>query len=348
MATLTATDIADLVAGTLDDLGPLKFQQIAQNLQYYEVFSKWFKKDKVAFDSGIGIQKTLMNKLDSTSSKHVGLLDTDQVNIPDVIDQLTVPWRHAQTSWSLIYQTDILMNRGKSLVFNVIKPRRAAALLGLVEELEDKAWGAAPGVNDKLLPYSIQYWVVENSSTGFNGGAPTGHTTVAGVSLTDSPTFKNYTADYTNVTKSDLIKKLRTAHRKIRFVSPVTVDDYRGAVGDRYRLYVNETTISNFEDVGESQNENLGRDVASMDGTITFRKHPIIWVPKLDARTDDPVYLIDHSTFYPVCLKGDYLRESEATKAPNQHNVYQVFVDLTYNYVCVDRRRNAVLSTDQS
>ncbi len=84
MATLAAADIADLVAGTLRDLGPLKFQQIAQNLQYYEVFSKWFKKDKVAFDSGYGIQKTLMNKLDSSSSKHVGLLDTDQVNIPDV------------------------------------------------------------------------------------------------------------------------------------------------------------------------------------------------------------------------------------------------------------------------
>lgn len=348
MAVLTALDIADLVATTLRDLGPLRFQQIAQNLQYYEVFSKWFKKDKVVFDSGIGIQRTLMNALDSTSSKHVGLMDTDQVNIPDVLDQLQIPWRHAQTSWALIYQTDILMNRGKSLILNVIKPRRAAALLGLVEELEERAWGAAPASTDKLLPYSIQYWLVENATTGFNGGAPSGHTTVGGVSLTDSPTFKNYTADYNANTKGDLIKKLRTAHRKIRFKSPVTIQDYRGGVGDRYRLYVNENTISGFEDIGESQNENLGRDLASMDGTITFRRHPIIWVPKLDARTDDPVYMVDHSTFYPVCLRGDYLRESDATKAPNQHNVYQVFIDLTYNYLCVDRRRNAVITLDQS
>lgn len=345
MATLQAADISDLVASTLRDLGPLKFQQIAQNLQYYEVFSKWFRKDKVAFDSGYGIQKTLMNKLDSTSSKHVGLLDTDQVNIPDVLDQLTVPWRHAQTSWGLIYQTDILMNRGKSLILNVVKPRRAAALLGLVEELEDKAWGQAPAASDKLLPYSIQYWLTESTSTGFNGGVPSGHSTVGGVDLNDSPNFKNYTAQYANVTKADLVKKLRTAHRKIRFVSPVTIEDYRGGMGDRYRLYVNEETISDLEDLGESQNENLGRDVASMDGTITFRRHPIIWIPKLDARSDNPVYMVDHSTFYPVCLKGDYLRESQADKAPNQHNVFQVFVDLTYNYICVDRRRNAVLTT---
>lgn len=345
MSSLTATDIVDLVAATLFDLGPLRFQQIAQTIQHYEVFSKWFKKDKVVFDSGIGIQRTLMNTFDSQSAKHVGLLDTDQVNIPDVLDQMQVPWRHAQTSWSLIYQTDILMNRGRSMILNVIKPRRASALIGLVEELEERAWGTAPSVSDKILPYSIQYWLTENATTGFNGGVPSGHTTIAGVSLTDSPTFKNYTATYTSVTKADLIRTWRTAHRKVRFMSPITERDYRGSVGERYRNYVNESTITSIEDIGESQNENLGRDVASMDGTMTFRRNPIVWVPKLDARTDDPVYMVDHSTFYPVCLKGDYLRESEATKAPNQHNVFQVFLDLTYNYLCVDRRRNAVLTT---
>lgn len=345
MAALTALDIQDLVASTLYDLGPMRFQQVAQSLQYYEVFSKWFKKDRVMFDSGIGIQRTLMNKLDSASAKHVGLTDTDQVNIPDVLDQLQIPWRHVQTHWALIYQSDILMNRGKSLILNVIKPKRAAALLGLVEELEERAWGDAPGANDKTLPFGIQYWLVENATTGFNGGAPSGHTTVGGVSLTDTPNFKNYTARYTSVTKSDLIKTMRTAHRKIRFMSPVTIKDYRGSVGERYRIYVNESVISSMEDLGEGQNENLGRDIASMDGTITFRRNPVIWVPKLDERTDGPVYMVDHSTFYPVCLKGDYLRESEATKAPNQHNVFQVFVDMTYNFLCIDRRRNAVLTT---
>jgi hypothetical protein len=345
MAQLTALDIQDVVASTLYDLGPMRFQQVAQSLQYYEVFSKWFKKDKVMFDSGIGIQRTLMNKLDSTSAIHTGLTDTDQVNIPEVLDQLQIPWRHVQTSWALIYQSDILMNRGKSLILNVIKPKRAAALLGLVEELEERAWGSAPLVNDKTLPYGIQYWLVENATTGFNGGLPGAHTTVGGVNLTDTPNFKNYTDLYTTVNKSNLVKKMRTAHRKCRFMSPVTIKDYRGAVGERYRCYVNESVISSMEDIGEGQNENLGRDIASMDGTITFRRNPVIWVPKLDERTDGPVYMVDHSTFYPVCLKGDYLRESEADKAPNQHNVFQMFVDLTYNFLCVDRRRNAVLTT---
>jgi hypothetical protein len=344
MASITATDISDLVAGVLYDLGKLKFQQIAQNLQHYEVFSRWFKKDKVAFDSGIGIQRTLMNKL-TNSAAHVGLLDPLQVNISDVLDQLQIPWRHARTHWALIYQTDILMNSGKSQIVSTIKARRAAAMLDLVEELENRAWSAPTSSTDKTLPYGLPYWVVKNATTGFNGGAASGHTTVGGVSLTDSPGFKNYTSIYTSISKADAIKKLRTAHRKTNFVSPITIDDYRGGVGDRYRLYTNESVISSLEDIGESQNDNLGRDVASMDGTITFRRNPIIWVPKLDADTTGPIFLIDHSTFYPVCLKGDYLRESEAKQAPSQDNVYYTVIWLTYNFLCVDRRRNAVLAT---
>jgi len=54
--------------------------------------------------------------------------------------------------------------------------------------------------------------------------------------------------------------------------------------------------------------------------------------------------MIDHSTFNPVVLKGDVLRESKPSNSGSrQHNVFETFVDLTYNYVCVDRRRSGVL-----
>jgi len=342
---ITPTDVPDLVATTLRDLGRLKFQQIAQNLVHYEVFSKWFKKDRMSFDSGIGIQRTLMSKLGSGAAKHTGYLDSDDVTMPDVLTQMTVPWVHAQTSWGLVYQQDILMNSGKELILNVIKPRRADSMIQLVEMLEDKAWSAPASSTDKLSPYGLPYWVVANDTQGFNGGLPSGHSTVAGVNLTDNPNFKNYSFKYTTVSQDDLIKKLRTAHRNCRFVSPIKSDDYSGKSGDRYRIYTDEATISNLEDISAAQNQNLGRDMASQDGLVTFRKHPVIWVPQLDSTTNAPVYMIDHSTFYPVCLRGDYLRESEAKEVAGQHNAFSVFVDLTYNYICVDRRRNCVGTT---
>ena len=341
MANIVPTDILDLVNLTLRELGRLRFSQIAQNLQDYEIFSHWFRRDKVSFDSGVGIQRTLMNKL-SNGAGHVGLMQTDNVDIVDVIDQLQLNWVHVQNSWGFIYQ-ETLMNRGEALIANVLEPRRADCLISLVEELENKAW-ASPAVGNSTEPFGVPHWIVKGA-TGFNGNYPGSHTTIANVSTTDSPNFKNYTDQYTSLSKADAVKKLRTAHRKTGFKSPITIQDYRGTTGQRYRLYVNETTISGLEEVGEAQNENLGRDLASMDGTITFRNHPIIWVPKLDSDSDDPIYGIDHSTFYPVCLQGDYLRESEAQASPSQHNVFQVFVDLSYNYLCVDRRRNWVIAT---
>lgn len=336
-----ATEIADLVAGTLRDLGRMKFQQIAQSLAEYEVFPQWFKKDKVTFDSGIGIQRTLMNRL-SSAARHVGLYEEDEVNVEDLLDQLNVPWVHATTNWAFEYR-ETLMNKGESLIVNVIKPRRAGAMLALVEELEAKAWAAPSSPSDKKVPYGLPYWIVKNSSTGFNGGAASGHTTVAGVDLAESPTFKNYTFQYTAFTKADAVKKLRTAHRACGFKSPIGSEDYTQGKTGKYRLYVNETTYSTIEDVGEAQNENLGRDIASMDGgDMAFRGHPIRYARTLDADTSNPIYGVDHSTFMPVCLKGDYLRESAPTQAPHQHDVMQVFVDLTYNYLCLDRRRNFV------
>jgi hypothetical protein len=56
-----------------------------------------------------------------------------------------------------------------------VKPRRHAAMIDLAEELEAKAW-QVPNSTDKLNPYGLPYWIVYNSSTGFNGGYPTGRT----------------------------------------------------------------------------------------------------------------------------------------------------------------------------
>lgn len=105
---------------------------------------------------------------------------------------------------------------------------------------------------------------------------------------------------------------------------------------------MNETTISEFEDVGEAQNENLGRDVASMDDMIAFKRHPLIYIPYLDADTSNPIYMNDVETIKPIILKGDYLRESDAEKVPGKHNWYKVDVDLSINFVCTNRRANCV------
>ena len=341
MATLSDSEIIDLVTGTLKELGRGKFQQIAQELQDYEVMSRWLKRDRVMMDSGIGIQRTMMTKL-SGAAKHVGLYEIDEVNVSDLLSLIDIPWKHATTYWAF-ERRETLMNRGQSLVVKVIKPRRTGAMIDLAQQLEEKAW-TLPAASSKVDPYGLPYWIVKNASEGFNGGAPAGYTTVANLDPAVYPKWKNYTAQYTNVTKADLIKKMRKAYRKIDFKSPVSIPDFRNGKGDKYRIYVNESLLSDLEDLGEAQNENLGRDLASMDGVMTFRRNPIMWIPYLDDDTTNPLYMVNHSVFHPVILSGDYLRETGVERVANQHNTFAVHVDLTYNYLCVDRRRNAVLS----
>jgi hypothetical protein len=351
MANTLLADIPDLVTGTLRDLGRPKFTQIAQNLQSYEVIGKWFKKDKVKFHDGYGVQRTLMTSL--PGEVHYGGIDEpDTTSIPNLLTQMRVDYCHIKTSWGFYYQ-EVLANRGKSLIVNVIEPRRAGALIRLAEALERTAWQAPATSADLTVPFGLPYWVVYNASTGFTGGAASGHTTVAGVNLTDNPTFKNYSVQYTNVTKTDLIKKLRRMHQEIRWESPL---DVKGDQGSKMRLYCDWTVNSELEDIGEGQNENLGRDLAPMgtardvrfvDDVLTFRRHPIRPVKQLDdtavyTAATSPVYMIDHDTFYPICLEGDYLRESDATPDPVNHNAFQVFLDLSNQYICDNRRRNGI------
>ncbi len=359
---VTPQDVADLVQSILPDLDRMNWEQISQNLQDYILMSHWLRDDKIVFGDGIAVRKNLLTQL-SNAASHTGMTDTDDVDIPDLMDDITVPWRHAQSKWGYHYQTDILMNRGKSTINDTVKPRRVDAMISLAEELEAKAW-QVPNSTDKLNPYGLPYWIVYNATTGFNGGYPTGpdavaHTSIGGLDLTQSPKFKNYTANYTTVSKFDLIPKMRTALRKTNFRSPLTKDEMSTPRGKDRRYYCDEATCSEFENLGEAQNENLGRDLApytagagmggvqDVDGTLTFKKNPIVYVPQLDDTTvftaaTSPIYQIDHAVFYVYCLKGDYLRETGPVVAPNQHNMYRVFLDLTYNMLCTNRRRCAV------
>ncbi|MHC4526257.1 MAG: phage major capsid protein [Planctomycetota bacterium] len=337
---LTDANIADMITTTLHDLGRGRFYQIAQELVEYHVLPRLLRKGNVRVQSsGIGIKETLMTGTGG-SARWVGMAEEDAYNWVDILTQLTVVW--CRLTDNMMWERRMLLeNRGEARVNNVIKPQRVAMMLRIAAALEE-GYFAAPDASDSKKPWGLKYWIVKNATTGFNGGLPSGFSTVGGVNISTYPNFKNYTFQYTNVTKQDLIKSLRTAHRATNWRSPYKTDQMKSEFGERRQLFMNETTISNIEDVGEAQNENLGRDIASMDDKIVFKRHPLNYIPYLDTDTTNPIYMNDMDTIIPIVLKGDYLRESDAHKAPNQHNVFVSEIDLSINFVCVNRRANAV------
>lgn len=336
---LTADQIGDLLKGTLEELGKGKRTFASQQHQNYEVYPKIMKKDKVIVKGGTGLQRNL--QLDRVSAaRNVGLFDSDNINVQDTMYQINVPWRHTTTNYAFDRRELAMNEHDPHEIYNLVKTRRDAAMLSKIELMESDFFGKPTDSSDKTTPWGLYYWIVKNATQGFNGGNPAGFSDVAGL---DHANYKNYTDTYSAVTKADLIKNWRRAFRKTGFKSPISVSDYRTGNGQRFRNYVNLDLITALEDLGESQNENLGRDLASMDGNMNFRGTPIVWIPSLDDQTDDPLYMIDFNAFGAVVLRGEYMREEPKQVTAGQHTVYEVHVDTTYNYLCVDRRSQAVI-----
>ena len=351
---LTDDQIKDLALATQKELGKLKFNQIAQKLQFYEVMSKIMKKDKVQFDSGNGIQRNLMVD-NSEAARNTGLYAKDAVNVADIMKQISIPWRHTTTNYAF-ERREMAMNRGASRIVNLMKVRRSDAFLALTELMEQNFWNAPADSSDTLTPFGVKYWINKNAAIGGNGPSNAGFKSdspsyeASGPGGLAHPKWQNYTGQYASITKSSLIALMRRTHRMVKFESPVDVPDYRKGKGKQYRIYTDLATLEEMEKIGESQNENLGRDLAPYDDSMTFRRHPIVWTPQLDPDNDNggggtagDIYFINYAWFYPVFLKGEYLRESEPKLAPNQHTVFVNHIDLTWNILCTDLRRQALL-----
>ncbi len=293
------------------------------------------------FQSGTGAQWDVM-VTHSGSFSNVGLGAQDNVNIPDLFVQATADWRNSTTNYA-IEGREVSMNAEPSRIVDLIKGRRIGALIAMAEGMETNFWGPPVLVTDNLTPWGINTWIVKNATQGFNGGAPSGWTTI-GLNPTTYPRWSNWTDQYTSVSRDDLIRKLRKAATFIDFKPPVEgIPTFN--TGDQYGHYTNYSVIGPLEEALESQNDNLGNDVASKDGLSMLRRVPVMWVPRLEADTTGPVYLLNWGIFKTIILKGWWLRETHVAIYPGQHTLSAHFVDSTYNFICRDRRRNAVLAT---
>lgn len=337
---LTASQLGDLVQTTLKDLGRLKFTDISTNLQKHTAMRNLLNKNRVELTSGYGVQWDVMVNQTGAAS-NVGLGATDNVSIVDVMTQASADWRNSTSSYAVIGQ-EIDMNREPSRIVELIKTRRLAALISMAELMENNFWGPPVALTDALTPWGVNTWIVKNATEGFNGGVPSGYTTI-GLNPTTYPNWKNWTAPFTNITKDDLFRAWRKAATKTGWEPPVDgIPSFN--TGDDYGFYTNYGVIGPAEEVLESQNENLGPDVASMDGKLVFRRTPVMWVPKLDADSTNPVYGINWGLFKTIILKGWWLKETNVPIYPGQHTVSAHFVDSTYQWVARSRREMFVLS----
>ncbi len=338
---LTAPQLGDLVNTTLRDLGKPKFTEIATDLQRHTAMRNLLKKNRIELASGYGVQFDVM-VTQSGAAANVGLGASDNVNIVDTMTQATADWRNTTTNYAVVGQ-EISMNAEPSRIVDLVKTRRIAAMISMAEIMEANFWGPPVALSDNLTPWGVNTWIVKSATEGFNGGAPSGYTTI-GLNPTTYPRWQNWTYQYTAVSRDDLIRHWRKAATFTDFQPPVDgIPTFN--TGDQYGFYTNYGVIGPLEEALESQNENLGNDVASKDGKTMFRRVPVSWVPKLEADTTNPVYGINWGWFKTYILKGWWLKETHVPIYPGQHTVSAHFLDATYQFITKNRRCHFVLAT---
>jgi hypothetical protein len=339
---LTPDAIGDLVISTLRDLGRPKFQDISSNLQEHTAMRNLLKKNRIAFQSGRGIQWNVMIG-QTNAAANVGLGATDNVSIVDVMTQGTTDWRNTSTNYATIGQ-EIAMNREPARITDLLLERRIGSLISMAELMESNFWGPPVVLADTLTPYGVNTWLCKSATQGFNGLVPSGFTTIGGINPTTVPNWANWTDAYVLATKDDLIRKWRRAATFTHFKP--TVDGIPTFnTGDEYGFYTNYGVIGPLEEALEAQNDDLGNDVASKDGMTIFRRVPVMWVPLLERDTTNPVYGINWAVFKTMILEDWWLKETVIPHYPGQHTLTAYFMDCTYNWTCKDRRRNMVLAT---
>ena len=339
---LQPEQIVDLVTDTQRELGKLKWTPLASDLQEHTAMQQILPKKRVGFGSGEQVQFQVM-VAHSGAAKNVGLYAEDAVNVGDVMKTGVVPWRNTTTNYAF-ERTEVAINRKPARIVNLVKSRRVDALTSLAELMEGNFWQGITALDSEVDPYGLNYWITRSATEGFNGGNPTGFSSgCAGLSSSTYPRYSNWTAQYTSVTKEDLIRKMRKAARQTKFKPPVPQPTYN--TGDNYGFYTNDPVIGLLEEALEAQNDNLGNDVASKDGQVMFHRRPVQWVPYLDDDSTNPIYGINWGVMKVIFLSGEYMVENKPKQSATQHKVYEVFVDLTYNLICRDRRRNFVINT---
>jgi hypothetical protein len=335
---LQASDIADMMVHTHKEFDEMKWEDMISD--YRETVALQILDSNA--ESGVGDKcEFYLQHSHNSSAEFTGLDATDNVTHPNVFTKGSVGWAYGRYSWS-VHHALVSMNSSPAKILDYMRSQYISGLASWVVLLENKLWRSPVAGTDD--PLGIPYWIVKNNTQGFNGSLPSGYTDVGGISPTTYTKWKNYTDQYAAITKDDFVRKLRRAAEMTNFKSLVSEIPTHALT--KKGLYCGYPVIGTLEEILESQNDNLGNDIASRDGKVVFRGISFNRVPELEADTTNPIYMIPWGKFKVRKLKDWWNRATKIDMVPGQHNMSAEFRDFFFNTVCYSRRHCAVLATD--
>ena len=235
-------------------------------------------------------------------------------------------------------------------IIREIDIRRHSAFNDYFELMEAALWSSpASDSASPRTPLGIPFWIQKSTTTpggGFTGGDPSGHSSgAANINVADVPNWKNWSGNYTSVSRDDLIAKMRKAIAHTYFQAPKQFAELGNGKGDSdWAFYTTYSVIEDMEKLLESRNDNLGVDLAKYAGSVVVKGNPVIWVPYLDSNdSSNPIYGVNHKVLQYHYKTGKDMLWHPPQKAARQHTTREVHMDSWGQFICLNRRRLFVL-----
>lgn len=273
----------------------------------------------------------------------------DNTVVKDLAIKGKVLWTKQTVNWSYDVDEPEFQTNDFHMIVDVLHMREHSMWNDFFELMEQNLWTSpASDSETPRRPNGIPYWIVKNATTGFNGGAPSGHTVVGNINPTTYARWKNYTALYTNVDRLDFVKKARRASWETNFKPPHSYKELtigKGKGKSPYGYYTSQDVVEKLEELLETRNDNLGRDMHKFMDAVLIGGNPVHACAYLQANDADAFYGINWKYFVYYVSKNRNTHMYKPHQAANQHTVRNVFMDHWGNFVCTNRRAQFVLAT---
>lgn len=362
-----STDIVKATAEYLIQQG--HFTNLLSDLNEYAIVKRILPNHKKVFAGGL--DWTFMAAIDAYNNgngtaKFTGLFEDDTFNRKNVLVQGKVSPRFLTASY--IYdKREPVLNSGEAskskllAIVEFVKLQLELMYQSALDLMETTFAGVGPTyADDKKTPHGLAFYIQKQSNSdasshangGFDGKDPSlpasssSATPTAcprcGISTSSYARWANWAAQYADISKDDLVKKMRIAAHKINFKSPLSLTDPTLSTGRE--ILTGLDVLQELESLLEAQNMNLGNDVASKDGKVLFKGAPVEYVPVIDNDTRNPIYMIDWKTLVFGTVAGWDKKVSAPKEDDAQHNTMKGFLDMSCEMVCTNLRNQAVLS----
>jgi len=332
---MQVSDHADLVETIRDHAPKDVWEDISFDRQRYIALPELMRQARDNIQGGEKL--TWPVKVEKTdTAQPVGLFTKRTVDVPMLMTTAEVPWRHVTAYWVSNELEDSLA-KGPERLVKIVNVRRNGAFQDLCAQFESGFWSTG-GAGDDY--YGLFYYLVHNNTVGQTGGNPTvgGSTvSVAGISRDDYANWKNWSGSYTDITRTDFVRKMRELANKSKFLNPYP-NPTPSDKGRRMGYYTDYAVWEILVELAQNQNDRLGPDLTALEGRVTFHGQQIVWVPELDSHGYDPMIGINWSVVKFKFLTGEFMNELGAKQSAEQPRTWVHWIDTTLNLECTNPR----------